>query len=74
VPSVDDTPIKYNSCLTPNGGKLLPNATCYRKLIRGFVYLIITRSNIYYVVHIISQFMVVHDPFTMPKFLESFKI
>ena len=52
-----NTPIEYNSHLTPSGGKLLLDATRYKQLVGGLVYLIVTRPDISYVVHIVSKFM-----------------
>jgi hypothetical protein len=53
-----DTPIEYNNCLKTHDGEPLPDATLYRQLVGSLVYLTVTQSDISYVVHIISQFMV----------------
>ena len=52
-----DTPIKFNAHLTPIGGKPLSNPSLYRCLVGSLVYLIITRPNISYVVHQVSQYL-----------------
>ena len=52
-----DTPIEYNNCLNTHDGELFPDATLYTQLVRSLVYLIVTRQDISYVVHIVSQFI-----------------
>ena len=52
-----DTPIKLNAHLTPSGGKPLSNLSLYRRLIGSLVYLIVTRPDISYVVHQVSQYL-----------------
>uniref|UniRef100_A0A2N9HNF3 Uncharacterized protein n=1 Tax=Fagus sylvatica TaxID=28930 RepID=A0A2N9HNF3_FAGSY len=52
-----DTPIEYNNRLNTHDGEPLPDATLYRQLVGSLVYLTVTRSNISYAVHIVSQFM-----------------
>uniref|UniRef100_A0A2N9H472 Integrase catalytic domain-containing protein n=1 Tax=Fagus sylvatica TaxID=28930 RepID=A0A2N9H472_FAGSY len=52
-----DTPIEYNNRLNTHDGEPLPDATLYRQLVGSLVYLTVTRSDISYVVHIVSQFM-----------------
>uniref|UniRef100_A0A2N9HB54 Integrase catalytic domain-containing protein n=1 Tax=Fagus sylvatica TaxID=28930 RepID=A0A2N9HB54_FAGSY len=52
-----DTPIEYNNCLNTHDGEPLPDATFYRQLVGSLVYLTVTRSDISYAVHIVSQFM-----------------
>ena len=52
-----DTHIEYNNLLNTHDGEPLPIATLYRQLFGSFIYLIITRPDISYVVHIVSQFM-----------------
>ena len=46
-----DTPVELNAHLTPLGGKPLSNPFLYRRLVGSLVYLIVTCSNISYVVH-----------------------
>uniref|UniRef100_A0A2N9J6E8 Reverse transcriptase Ty1/copia-type domain-containing protein n=1 Tax=Fagus sylvatica TaxID=28930 RepID=A0A2N9J6E8_FAGSY len=58
-----DTPIEYNNRLNTHDGEPLPNATFYRQLVGSLVYLTITRLDISYAVHIVSQFM------AAPRFL-----
>ena len=52
-----DTPIEYNNRLNTHDGEPLPDATLYRQLVGSLVYLTVTRPNISYTVHIVSQFM-----------------
>ena len=52
-----DTPIELNACLTPSSGELLSDPTLYRQLVGSLVYLTVTRPNISYAVHQVSQFM-----------------
>jgi hypothetical protein len=52
-----DTPTKLNTRLTPHDGKPLRDFTLYRHLVNSLVYLIVTRPDISYVVHQVSQFM-----------------
>ena len=52
-----DTPVKLNVHLTPSGGKPLSNPSLYRCLVGSLVYLIVTRLDISYVVHQVSQYL-----------------
>ena len=52
-----DTPIEYNRCLNSHDGKSLSDATLYRQLVGSLIYLTITRPDISYAVHVVSQFM-----------------
>jgi hypothetical protein len=52
-----DTPIEYNNSLNTHDGKPLLDATFYRQLVGSLVYLTVTRPDISYAVHIVSQFM-----------------
>ena len=52
-----DTPIELNVRLTPSSGELLPDPTLYWQLVGSLVYLTVTRPNISYVVHQVSQIM-----------------
>ena len=52
-----DTTFENNNHLNTQGEPFL-DATLYRQLIEGLVYLTITRLDISYVVHIVRQFMV----------------
>jgi hypothetical protein len=54
-----DTPIEYNNRLNTHDGEPLPDATLYRQLVRSLFYLTVTRPDISYAVHIVSQFMAV---------------
>ena len=50
-----DTPVELNAHLTPSGGKPLSNPSLYRRLVGSLVYLTITRPNISYAIHQVSQ-------------------
>ena len=52
-----DTPVEFNAHLTPSGGKPLSNPSLYRCLVGSLVYLIITRPDISYVIHQVSQYL-----------------
>ena len=52
-----DTPIELNAHLTPSGGKPLSNPSFYRHLVGSLVYLTVTRPDISYVVHQVSQYL-----------------
>ena len=52
-----DTPIEYNCRLNSHDGESLSYATLYRQLVGSLIYLTITRPNISYAVHVVSQFM-----------------
>ena len=52
-----DTPIEYNCRLNSHDGESLSNATLYRQLVGSLIYLIVTRLDISYAVHVINQFM-----------------
>uniref|UniRef100_A0A2N9GNG4 Reverse transcriptase Ty1/copia-type domain-containing protein n=1 Tax=Fagus sylvatica TaxID=28930 RepID=A0A2N9GNG4_FAGSY len=47
----------FNARLTPSSGELLPDPTLYRQLVGSLVYLTVTRPDISYAVHQVSQFM-----------------
>lgn len=53
----NDTPIELNLKLRPTDGTLLPDPTLYRQLVGSLNYLTITRPDISYAVHLVSQFM-----------------
>ena len=52
-----DTSIEYNCRLNSHDGESLSNATLYRQLVGSLIYLIVTRPDIFYAVHVVSQFM-----------------
>ena len=52
-----DTPIEFNAHLTPSGGKPLTNPFFYKRLVGSLVYLTITRLDISYAVHQVSQYL-----------------
>ncbi|XP_057969602.1 uncharacterized mitochondrial protein AtMg00810-like [Malania oleifera] len=58
-----DTALEVNVRYTPTDGIPLPNPTLYRTIVGSLVYLIITRPNIAYIVHIVSQ--IVASPTSM---------
>ncbi|KAL3720355.1 hypothetical protein ACJRO7_005217 [Eucalyptus globulus] len=50
-------PIENNAKFDEKDGTPLPNPTLYRQLVGSLVYLTVTRPDIAYAVHIVSQFM-----------------
>ncbi|XP_026399320.1 uncharacterized protein LOC113295180 [Papaver somniferum] len=54
---IAETPLELNVKLNPLEGKALPNPTLYRQLVGSLNYLTITRTDISYTVHVVSQFM-----------------
>ena len=52
-----DTLVELNAHLTSTGGKPLSNPSLYRRLVGSLVYLIVTRPDISYVVHQVSQYL-----------------
>ncbi|XXG51938.1 hypothetical protein AAC387_Pa03g0390 [Persea americana] len=52
-----DTLIEVNLKLSKDDGYLLPDPHTYRRLVGSLVYLTITRPDISYAVHLVSQFM-----------------
>ena len=52
-----DTLVELNAHLTPTGGKPLSNPSLYRRLVDSLVYLTVTRPNISYAVHQVSQYL-----------------
>ena len=52
-----DTPVERNAHLTPSGEKPLSNPSLYRRLVGSLVYLTVTRPNISYAVHQVSQYL-----------------
>ena len=50
-----DTLVELNAHLTPTGGKPLSNPSFYRRLVGSLVYLTVTRPDISYAVHQVSQ-------------------
>ncbi|XP_052107967.1 uncharacterized mitochondrial protein AtMg00810-like [Arachis duranensis] len=53
----ESTPIEPNVRFTPMDGTALDNPTLYRQLVGGLVYLTVTRPDIAYPVHVLSQFL-----------------
>jgi hypothetical protein len=53
-----DSPLETNVKLRATDGELLSNATLYRQLVGSFIYLTVTRPDIAYAVHLVSQFMI----------------
>jgi hypothetical protein len=51
------SPLEPNIQLLATNGESLPDATLYKKLVGSLIYLIVTRLNISYAVHLVSQFM-----------------
>ena len=52
-----DTPIDYNCGLNSHDGESLSNVTLYRQLLGSLIYLTVTRPDISYAIHVVSQFM-----------------
>ena len=52
-----DTPFELNAHLTLTGGKLLSNLSLYRRLVGSLVYFTVTRPDIFYAVHQVSQYL-----------------
>ena len=52
-----DTSIEYNCRLNSHDGESLSDATLYRQLVGSLIYLTVTRLDISYAVHVVSQFM-----------------
>ena len=46
-----------NAHLTPTGGKPLSNSSFYRRLVGSLLYLTVTRLDISYAVHQVSQYL-----------------
>ncbi|XP_057981173.1 uncharacterized protein LOC131166603 [Malania oleifera] len=54
---ITDSLLDPNIKLRPTDGELLPDITRYRQLVGSLIYLTVTRPNIAYAVHLVSQFM-----------------
>lgn len=52
-----DKPLEPNAKIHEIDGELLKDATLYRQLVGSLVYLTVTRLDISYSVHVVSQFM-----------------
>lgn len=50
-------PMEQNLMLNENDGELITNPSSYHKLVGRLIYLTITRPDLVYVVHVLSQFM-----------------
>ncbi|XP_028064838.1 uncharacterized protein LOC114267942 [Camellia sinensis] len=54
---ISDTPIEFNVKLNTTNGVLLDDPTLYRELVSCLVYLTVTRPDLAYAVHVVSQFV-----------------
>ncbi|XP_022897806.1 uncharacterized protein LOC111411514 [Olea europaea var. sylvestris] len=54
---IADNLLEPNIKLRPTDGEILPDATRYRQFVGSLIYLAVTRPDIAYAVHLISQFM-----------------
>ena len=52
-----DIPIEYNCRLNSHDGESLSDATLYKQLVGSLIYLTVTRPDVSYAVHVVSQFM-----------------
>ncbi|XP_020523867.1 uncharacterized protein LOC110007393 [Amborella trichopoda] len=52
-----DTPLKVNAKFRATNGEALPDPTFYSQLVGKLIYLTISRSDIAYAVHMVSQFL-----------------
>jgi hypothetical protein len=52
-----DSPLEMNVKLRDTDGELLSDATLYRQLVGSLIYLTVTRPDLAYAVHLVSQFM-----------------
>ena len=68
----DDTPVEFNVHLTLSREKPLYNPSLYRRLVGSLVYLIVTRPDISYAVHQVSQYLSTHDLLIMLLFCAFF--
>ncbi|XP_022867375.1 uncharacterized protein LOC111387092 [Olea europaea var. sylvestris] len=61
---IANSPLEPNIKLCPTDGELLPDSIHYRRLVGSLIYLTVTRPDIAYAVHLVSQFMSApRDPF-----------
>uniref|UniRef100_A0A2N9J750 Reverse transcriptase Ty1/copia-type domain-containing protein n=1 Tax=Fagus sylvatica TaxID=28930 RepID=A0A2N9J750_FAGSY len=51
------TPLEFNIKLNAIDGEPLPDATLYRQMVGSLIYLTVTRPDLAYAVHLVSQFM-----------------
>jgi len=54
---LEHTPLEPNVRFTPQDCNLLNDATLYQQLVGSLIYLTVTRPDISYIVHLVSQFM-----------------
>ncbi|KAK1260381.1 hypothetical protein QJS04_geneDACA002146 [Acorus gramineus] len=71
---ISPTPIELHAKLRPDDGEPLSDVTRYRQLVGSLVYLTVTRPDIAYAVHIVSQFVAAPRTVHYAQFFGSYAI